>query len=72
MGTGELDTESLLKRREAIVIGRGVDSDIIISDAKASRKHCRISRGREPESFHAKSRRYGVIVPTDLNQIWRP
>lgn len=31
-------------RRDEIVIGRGVDCDVVIKDAKASRKHCRLLR----------------------------
>ncbi|MBM3839852.1 MAG: FHA domain-containing protein [Verrucomicrobia bacterium] len=34
-----------LRRRDAIVIGRGLDCDVVINDAKASRRHCRLTRG---------------------------
>jgi predicted component of type VI protein secretion system len=34
-----------LRRRAAIVIGRGLDCDVVINDAKASRRHCRLTRG---------------------------
>lgn len=30
--------------RESVVIGRGVDCDIMVKDAKASRQHCRLTR----------------------------
>lgn len=33
-----------LKKRESIVIGRGVECDVVIKDVKASRKHCRLTR----------------------------
>ena len=31
-------------RRTEIVIGRGVECDVVIKDVKASRKHCRLVR----------------------------
>lgn len=36
--------ESLLQRRDSIVIGRGTDCDLVIKDAKASRRHCQLTR----------------------------
>jgi pSer/pThr/pTyr-binding forkhead associated (FHA) protein len=33
-----------LGRREAIVIGRGVECDVVVKDVKASRRHCRLVR----------------------------
>ena len=33
-----------LSKRAEIVIGRGVECDVVIKDAKASRKHCRLVR----------------------------
>lgn len=43
------DTVSLshLARREQIVIGRDLDCDVVIKDVKASRKHCKLVRGKE-------------------------
>lgn len=31
-------------RRDEIIIGRGVECDVVIKDVKASRKHCRLLR----------------------------
>jgi pSer/pThr/pTyr-binding forkhead associated (FHA) protein len=36
--------ETKLGRREEIVIGRDLECDVVIKDAKASRKHCRLVR----------------------------
>jgi pSer/pThr/pTyr-binding forkhead associated (FHA) protein len=36
--------ETRFGRRDQIVIGRGVECDVVIKDAKASRKHCRLTR----------------------------
>lgn len=34
-----------LERRNTVVIGRSLDCDIVINDKKASRRHCRLTRG---------------------------
>lgn len=39
--------EARFGRREEIIIGRGVDCDVVIKDAKASRRHCRLTRRSE-------------------------
>jgi pSer/pThr/pTyr-binding forkhead associated (FHA) protein len=39
--------ETKLGRREEIVIGRGVECDVVIKDVKASRRHCRLVRKGE-------------------------
>jgi pSer/pThr/pTyr-binding forkhead associated (FHA) protein len=31
-------------KREEVVIGRGIECDVVIKDAKASRKHCKLVR----------------------------
>ncbi len=42
---GEGDAiETKLGRRNEIVIGRGVECDVVIKDAKASRRHCKLVR----------------------------
>ncbi len=41
--------ETRFGRRDEIVIGRGVECDVVIKDAKASRKHCRLLR--KPDGF---------------------
>lgn len=43
-GEGRPTQTTKLGRREEIVIGRGVECDVVIKDAKASRKHCRLVR----------------------------
>ena len=50
-----------LKRRDTVVIGRGLDCDIVINDAKASRKHCRLTRGESAfilEDLNSKNGTY--------------
>ena len=37
--------ETNLQRRKVVVIGRGVECDIVIKDVKASRRHCQLTRG---------------------------
>ena len=41
--------ETQFGRRDEIVIGRGVECDVVIKDAKASRRHCRLLR--KPDGF---------------------
>ena len=36
--------ETSLQRRDSVVIGRGVECDVVIQDAKASRRHCQLTR----------------------------
>lgn len=36
--------EALLQRRDTVVIGRGVECDVVVQDAKASRRHCKLAR----------------------------
>lgn len=42
-GGGEAFSANL-ERRESVVIGRGLDCDIVIRDVKASRRHCKLTR----------------------------
>jgi len=35
---------SRLRRRNSVVIGRGSECDVAIKDAKASRRHCQLTR----------------------------
>lgn len=35
---------SRFHKRESVVIGRGSECDIVVKDAKASRRHCQLSR----------------------------
>lgn len=45
MGSSPGTTETSLARRKVIVIGRDADCDLVIHDAKASRRHCKLTRG---------------------------
>ena len=36
--------ETSLQKRERIIIGRGTECDLMVQDAKASRKHCQLTR----------------------------
>ena len=38
------ESETSLTRRKMIVIGRGVECDLVIKDTKASRTHCRLTK----------------------------
>lgn len=33
-----------LQNRKSIVIGRGLDCDVVVKDVKASRRHCQLTR----------------------------
>lgn len=44
---GSSPVQTRFGRRDEIVIGRGLDCDVVIKDAKASRKHCRLLRKDE-------------------------
>lgn len=41
--------ETRFGKRNEIIIGRGVECDVVIKDVKASRKHCKLLR--RPEGF---------------------
>lgn len=47
-GAGE-SVETRFGRRDEIIIGRGIECDVVIKDAKASRQHCKLLR--KPEGF---------------------
>jgi len=36
--------ETSLQKRDKVVIGRGIDCDVVIQDLKASRRHCQLTR----------------------------
>ena len=36
--------ETSLQKRDAVVIGRGTECDLMVHDAKASRRHCQLTR----------------------------
>jgi pSer/pThr/pTyr-binding forkhead associated (FHA) protein len=41
--------ETSLQKRDTVVIGRGMDCDVVIKDVKASRRHCQLTR--KPDGF---------------------
>jgi pSer/pThr/pTyr-binding forkhead associated (FHA) protein len=43
-GTDDPTLAANLKERKSIVIGRGLDCDVVIKDVKASRRHCQLTR----------------------------
>lgn len=45
VGHGGQPVETNLQRRKVVVIGRGLECDIVIKDVKASRRHCQLTRG---------------------------
>jgi pSer/pThr/pTyr-binding forkhead associated (FHA) protein len=47
VGDQSKPVETSLQRREAVVIGRGPDCDVLIQDVKASRRHCKLTRSDE-------------------------
>lgn len=51
-----------LRRRDTIVIGRGLDCDVVINDAKASRRHCRLTRGEKAFVLEDLGSRNGTYV----------
>ncbi|MEW6158692.1 MAG: FHA domain-containing protein [Verrucomicrobiota bacterium] len=53
--------ETSLQRRKTVVIGRSAECDIVIKDSKASRKHCRLTRGESAfvlEDLNSKNGTY--------------
>lgn len=54
--------ETKLGRREEIVIGRGVECDVVIKDAKASRRHCRLVRKDDGFLLEDLGSRNGTFV----------
>ena len=36
--------ETSLQKRDAVIIGRGTECDLMVHDIKASRKHCQLTR----------------------------
>jgi pSer/pThr/pTyr-binding forkhead associated (FHA) protein len=43
-GSPEKLVETSLHKRDAVVIGRGNECDVVIHDMKASRQHCKLTR----------------------------
>ncbi|HYE31228.1 MAG TPA: FHA domain-containing protein [Methylomirabilota bacterium] len=61
LGSGE-SLEKGLKDRASVIIGRDASCDIIIHDAKASRKHCRLSRNGAEYLLEDLGSRNGTLV----------
>jgi pSer/pThr/pTyr-binding forkhead associated (FHA) protein len=62
VGDEKSSIEASLQRREAVVIGRGSDCDVVIQDAKASRRHCKLSRAEEGFVLEDLGSRNGTYV----------
>ena len=51
-----------IKTRESILIGRGIECDVVIKDVKASRKHCRLTRAKGGFTLEDLESRNGTFV----------
>jgi pSer/pThr/pTyr-binding forkhead associated (FHA) protein len=51
-----------IKTRESILIGRGIECDVVIKDVKASRKHCRLTRAEGGFVLEDLESRNGTFV----------
>jgi pSer/pThr/pTyr-binding forkhead associated (FHA) protein len=54
--------QTKLGRRSEILIGRGVECDVVIKDAKASRKHCRLVRKEDAFVLEDLGSKNGTFV----------
>ena len=54
--------ETNLQKREAVVIGRGSECDVVIQDLKASRQHCKLTRKENGFLLEDLSSRNGTLV----------
>ena len=54
--------ETSLQARKAVVIGRGQECDVIINDVKASRRHCRLTRGEDAFVLEDLGSKNGTFV----------
>lgn len=57
-----MNLEGDLKTRDTIVIGRGVECDVVVKDAKASRRHCRLTRQKTEFVLEDLGSRNGTFV----------
>jgi pSer/pThr/pTyr-binding forkhead associated (FHA) protein len=61
-GGGAAAVQTRLGRRNEVVIGRGVECDVVIKDVKASRRHCRLVRKDEGFLLEDLGSRNGTFV----------
>jgi pSer/pThr/pTyr-binding forkhead associated (FHA) protein len=61
-GSPDQLVETSLQKREAVVIGRGNECDVVIHDAKASRQHCKLSRRENGFLLEDLGSRNGTFV----------
>lgn len=54
--------ETSLQKRDSVVIGRGVDCDVVIQDLKASRRHCQLTRKEAGFLLEDLGSRNGTMV----------
>ena len=54
--------ETSLQKRDAVVIGRGIDCDVVIQDLKASRRHCQLTRKEDGFLLEDLGSRNGTLV----------
>jgi pSer/pThr/pTyr-binding forkhead associated (FHA) protein len=64
MGTGADRTlvHSDLQKRDSVVIGRGIECDVVIQDLKASRRHCQLTRKEDGFLLEDLGSRNGTLV----------
>ncbi|HEX7862387.1 MAG TPA: FHA domain-containing protein [Verrucomicrobiae bacterium] len=54
--------ETSLQKRDAVVIGRAPDCDVVIQDVKASRRHCQLTRKADGFLLEDLGSRNGTLV----------
>jgi pSer/pThr/pTyr-binding forkhead associated (FHA) protein len=54
--------ETTLQKRDAVVIGRGSECDVVVQDLKASRQHCRLTRKENGFLLEDLNSRNGTLV----------
>jgi pSer/pThr/pTyr-binding forkhead associated (FHA) protein len=57
--------ETSLLARKSIVIGRGAECDVVVNDVKASRRHCRLTRGEDAFILEDLGSKNGTFVGGD-------
>ena len=54
--------ETSLQKRDAVVIGRAKDCDVVIQDLRASRRHCQLTRKSDGFLLEDLGSRNGTLV----------